>query len=325
MRAQRMGERLRHPRVHKCVVLGSTSSFPRFSLQSLRGAMKTHLSWASGTPNRWNGHRTRSGPQGTADVGPGPHLSPGFASARRRQAHHERRSAAGRVRGARPAAVRRHDPGHDRQTEPGAGPPRSRPPSARQKRSNSASGSLVGQARAVVAHLDLDLPVSVAPGVHLHRRARPACARARCASRLREHLPQLVAGRRARSRDRRPRAAIARPGSMARASADGVGGQRGQVHGLASAGRGTSPSRASVSRSSTSTPIRADSSSIRLIAFSVSAGLAGGADAEQLRVAADRGERRAQLVRRVGEEAPQPPLARLALGERLVEARRASR
>ena len=47
--------------------------------------------------------------------------------------------------------------------------------------------------------------------------------------------------------------------------------------------------------------------------------LVGGADAEELRVAADRGQRRAQLVRGVGEELAQALLARLALGERLLE------
>ena len=48
-------------------------------------------------------------------------------------------------------------------------------------------------------------------------------------------------------------------------------------------------------------------------------GLARGAHAEQLGVAADRGERRAQLVRGVGDEAAQAVLAGLALGEGLLE------
>ena len=47
--------------------------------------------------------------------------------------------------------------------------------------------------------------------------------------------------------------------------------------------------------------------------------LARRAHAEQLRVAADRDQRRAQLVRGVGDEAPQPLLARLARGERVLE------
>ena len=48
-------------------------------------------------------------------------------------------------------------------------------------------------------------------------------------------------------------------------------------------------------------------------------GLARGAHAEQLGVAADRDQRRAQLVRGVGDEAAQPLLARLARGERVLE------
>jgi hypothetical protein len=47
---------------------------------------------------------------------------------------------------------------------------------------------------------------------------------------------------------------------------------------------------------------------------------ARGAHAEQLGVAADRGQRRAQLVRRVGDELAQAVLALLALGERTLEA-----
>ena len=45
----------------------------------------------------------------------------------------------------------------------------------------------------------------------------------------------------------------------------------------------------------------------------------GGAAAEQLGVAAHGGQRRPQLVRRVGDEAPQPVLRPLALGERLLD------
>jgi hypothetical protein len=48
--------------------------------------------------------------------------------------------------------------------------------------------------------------------------------------------------------------------------------------------------------------------------------LAYGAHPEQLRVAADRGQRRAQLVRRVGDELAQAVLAGLALRERELEA-----
>ena len=47
--------------------------------------------------------------------------------------------------------------------------------------------------------------------------------------------------------------------------------------------------------------------------------LGHGAHAEQLRVAADRRQRRAQLVRGVGDERAQPVLARLAAGEGVLE------
>ena len=83
--------------------------------------------------------------------------------------------------------------------------------------------------------------------------------------------------------------------------------------------RATSSRRASVSRSSTSTPMRAASSSIRRIAFATSSAGARGAHPEELGVAADRHQRRAQLVRRIGDEAAQPILARLARGERVLE------
>ena len=81
----------------------------------------------------------------------------------------------------------------------------------------------------------------------------------------------------------------------------------------------TSSSRASVSRSSTSTPIRCASSSIRRHRLLDLGGLAGRADPVQLGVAADGHQRRAQLVRGVGQEAAQAVLAGLALGERLLE------
>ena len=60
---------------------------------------------------------------------------------------------------------------------------------------------------------------------------------------------------------------------------------------------------------------------MRVIAFSTSSGSRRGADPEQLGVAADRRQRRAQLVRGVGEEAAQALLARAALGERLLQPR----
>ena len=66
--------------------------------------------------------------------------------------------------------------------------------------------------------------------------------------------------------------------------------------------------------------MRVASSSMRRIAVSRLGLVARRAHAEQLGVAADRGQRRAQLVRGVGEELAQALLAGLALGERLLEA-----
>ena len=197
--------------------------------------------------------------------------------------------------------------------------PRSRPPSARQKRSNSALGSSVGQARAVVAHLEARRspsarPTSTSIGVPGGR------VDERVAQQVGEHLAQLVGvaeDERAAPSTRRSIVAVGR--GRARV-VDGVARRARRGRPRLCGASATSSSRASVSRSSTSTPMRAASSSIRRIAFSTSSRLARGAHPEQLGVAADRRQRRAQLVRGVGEEAAQPVLARLALGERLLEA-----
>ncbi len=65
--------------------------------------------------------------------------------------------------------------------------------------------------------------------------------------------------------------------------------------------------------------MRFDSSSIRRIAISVDLLVRGGPHAEQLGVAADGGERGAQLVGGVGEETAQALFAGCALGKRLLE------
>ena len=74
-------------------------------------------------------------------------------------------------------------------------------------------------------------------------------------------------------------------------------------------------SRASRSRSSTRPPIRAASCSMRASARSPALLVGEGALAQELGVAADRGERRAQLVGGVGHELAQPGLGRRLLVE----------
>ena len=81
--------------------------------------------------------------------------------------------------------------------------------------------------------------------------------------------------------------------------------------------------RASRSRSSTSVVIRAASDSTRPIACATS-GVRVAAAADQLGVAADGGERRAQLVARVRDELADPGLALVPGGERVVRRGRAS-
>ena len=78
-------------------------------------------------------------------------------------------------------------------------------------------------------------------------------------------------------------------------------------------------SLASRSRSSTSTPIRCASDSIRDMIIARSAGSRRAAAAEELRVAAHRRERRAQLVPGVGDEPAQPVLRRAPLLERRLD------
>ena len=87
---------------------------------------------------------------------------------------------------------------------------------------------------------------------------------------------------------------------------------------------GSSSRRASISRFSTSAPMRAASASIRAIARFSATGSWAGPDPEQLGVAAHRRQRRAELVRGIGEEALSAFLAARPVGERLLDPARAS-
>ena len=233
--------------------------------------------------------------------------------------HHERRAAAGGVADVDRPVVRVHHALDDREAEAGAGAAALAPALAAPEALEQAARAPRrrcrgrGRARSSVDRRRSRRRPTTSIGVPRGR------VHERVAQQVGEHLAQLqrvaetidgARRRSARSRARAPRA---------RASCDGVARERGEVDRLAARARACSSRRASVSRSSTSTPMRSDSSSIRRIAFSVSSGSRGRAHAEQLGVAADRGERRAQLVRGVGEEAAQALFARRARGERLLE------
>ena len=149
---------------------------------------------------------------------------------------------------------------------------------------------------------------------HLDRRRRPACAcarsragsratwRRRFSSPLTTTVPfdSYVTGR---------------SGAAARRSSTAAPTSRERSTGSRSSGRPWS-SRASSRRSSTSTPMRAAASSMRRHGLGEVVGPLARAAAEQLGVAANRSERRAQLVRRVGDEAAQARFRRGAFRER---------
>ena len=180
------------------------------------------------------------------------------------------RAAAGRVAGRDLAAVGVDDRRDDREARGRRRRvPRSRPPSARQKRSNSACGSSVGRPGPWSRTLE-----ARARRPRARRRPRsacpPACGRARCAGGWR--APGAAGGRR-RATCGRPSlwTSISRSGAVARASS--TASRASAARSTSACGTsGTSSRRASVSRSSTSTPMRAASSSMRRIACSTSAG-----------------------------------------------------
>ena len=194
--------------------------------------------------------------------------------------------------------------------------PRSRPASERQKRSNRASASLVGR-----------------PGPW-SRTSRRTSSPARCEG----HLDRRAGGR----VDERVAQQVAEHLAQLVAVADDLGGAVDLQCDLA-AGRGGAPVVDRVADERGEVEL-----GVRRVGHLVEAGqgqqvldqhahprrlvldaphrlldlgrVARGAHAEQLGVAADRGQRRAQLVRGVGDEAPQAILAGLALAEGPLEA-----
>ena len=194
--------------------------------------------------------------------------------------------------------------------------PRSRPPSERQKRSNSASASLVGRPGPVVADLEAHLAVDVREA-HLDRRPLGRVDE-RVAQQVAQHLAQLVAVAEDQRRAVDLDADLAARGGGAPV-VDGVADERGEVElgvrrvgHLVEAGQGQQV----LDQHAHARGLVLDAPH-RLLDVGR---LARGAHAEQLGVAADRGQRRAQLVRGVGDEAPQAILAGLALAEGPLEA-----
>ena len=112
---------------------------------------------------------------------------------------------------------------------------------------------------------------------------------------------------------------MVRSGSTARASRTASSHELPRSTGARSSGRPWSR-RARWSRSSTSVPMRTASCSVRRMASSSSAVCVERPGAVELGVPADGRDRRAQLVRRVGDELPQPGLGRGPLVEGLLDA-----
>ena len=215
------------------------------------------------------------------------------------------------------------DRGDDREPEPGAGPAALAPalgaPEALEqrvaRRRRAGRGRGRGRRRRTLAVLAPDRDLDRRPRGRVHERVAQEVA---------EHLAQLerVGGDdgaarrpRARSRGRAPWRARRRPRRAA--SARDVDGLAHRVAHLVQAREREQvlDEHAHARRLVLDPPHRL----LDLL------GRARGAHAEQLGVAADRGERRAQLVRRVGEEAPQPLLARLRARRTPPRAARASR
>ena len=210
------------------------------------------------------------------------------------------------------AAVGLDEPPHDREAEPGAAARRRAPEAVERARP-----LLRGHARALVAHAQLD-PGLPAPHRHgdgarvrrdLEARSRAGCrAPARAARRRRARAHAVRRRRRARPRARRR----ARASASTRSRTSVAQRRRAPRDAPASA-------RASASSPSTRPPSRSTSAS------AASSPAVGHVAREVLEPQAQRRQRRAQLVRRVGDELALRAEELLELRHRLVEdARRAS-
>ena len=208
------------------------------------------------------------------------------------------------------------DPGHDREAEAGAALAALAAALGAPEALEQRVGVVGGQAGAVVAHLEPDLllpgadaDVDRAPGGRVHERV---------AQQVAEHLAQLVG---VAEHDRR---AVA--GDLDRAVGGGRAGVGGGVAGeLGEVDLAVRRVDDLVEPRQRQQVLDEHAHARRLVLDPPHrpldlVGLARRAHPEQLGVAADRGQRRPQLVRRVGDELAQAVLARLPLGERALEA-----
>ena len=203
---------------------------------------------------------------------------------------------------------------HDREPQPGA---LTGPRGVRSVEAVEGPGGLLRiEPRALVAHLHHPHPL--APGDRDGHRGAGRGVGQCVADQVVGHLGQAVA---VAQDDHRPAGAASSTGRSGSAAGESSTASRTTWHrstGSRSSGRPWSR-RASSSRSSTRPPIRRASCSIRATARSPALLVGEGALAQQLGVAADGGQRRAQLVRGVGDEAAQPILGGGLLGERRLD------
>ena len=211
------------------------------------------------------------------------------------------------------AAVRLGDRGDDREAEPDAAARSRARLIGAVEALEHALAALLAQARARRPPPRSRRSPLTRPTRHVHgrsrRRVRADVARAGC------RRPAAAGRDRRARRRRRRRARSAASGSTIRAVSTASPTTSSSSTGSRSSGRPSS-SRASSSRSSTSRLMRSDSRRDSRHRAREVVGPAVGAAREQLGVCAHGGERRAQLVRGVGDEAPQLPLGCLARLER---------
>ena len=195
--------------------------------------------------------------------------------------------------------------------------PRPRPGSARQNRRNSSLGSSVGSPGPWSRTASVASPLRVATDTSI---GVPAGV---CTSALRMRLASTwrsCPGSPSTTAPPPPSSAISRSGATARASSTASAASAAQVDRLADL-------LADLVEAREREQVLDEHAHPRRLVLDPRhrlrdvLGLRGGADPEELGVAADRRQRRAQLVRRVGQEAAQALLARAPLGERLLQAR----
>ena len=247
-------------------------------------------------------------------------LRPRRGSASRRprngQGDDERGAPAVRVGGAHAPAVRADDRGDDREAEAGAALPALAAALGAPEALEQRVGVVRRQAGTVVAHLEADVPA--VRGEDDLDRARGGRVHERVAQQVGEHLAQLVGV----AEHHRRAVAGHRDRAVGGRGAGVVGGVARELREVDLDVRRV---RDLVEARERQQVLDEHAHACRLVLDPAHrlldvGGRAGRAHPEQLRIAADRRQRGPQLVRRVGDELAQPVLARLALGERVLEA-----